>query len=141
MRKMDVRDTLFKCTVCIEFEASLIGMRNFRRTFIDRSPNLRASSFKDHAKSEMHARAMVLFKKKQAGPSNASNCPPIIKMIQNLDAATEARMKRKFDITFFICKEHISFSKMGPLCELQTCHGVDLGEGYKNNKACTEFSH
>ena len=30
---------------------------------------------------------------------------------------------------------------MGSLCELQTRHGVDLGESYKNNKACTEFAH
>eukprot|EP00731_Ephydatia_muelleri_P017065 Em0010g163a len=140
----DGRDTvgLLKCAVCVEFEARLVGMRNFRSTFIEGiTPNLRTTSFKDHAKSDMHARAMMLFKKKQAGPSNASSCPPIIQMIQNLDAETEARVKRKFDIAFFICKENLSFLKMGSLCELQTRHGVDLGEGYKNNKACTEFAH
>ena len=139
----DGRDTvgLLKCAVCVEFEARLVGMRNFRSTFIEGTPNLRTTSFKDHAKSDMHARAMMLFKKKQAGPSNASSCPPIIQLIQNLDAETEARVKRKFDIAFFICKENLSFLKMGSLCELQTRHGVDLGEGYKNNKACTEFAH
>ena len=37
----------------------------------------------------MHARAMMLFEKKQAGPSNTSNCSTIIQPIQNLDAKTE----------------------------------------------------
>ena len=90
-------------------------MRNFCSTFIEGTPNLRTTSFKDHAKSEMHERAMMLFKKKQAGTGNASNCPPIIQLIQNLDAATEARVKRKFDIAIFICKENLSFLKMGSL--------------------------
>ena len=127
----DGRDTvgLLKCTVCVEFEARLIGMHNFRSTFIDGTPYLRTTSFKDHANSEMHARAMMLFKKKQVGPSNASNCPPIIQLIQNLDAETLARVKRKFDLAFFICIENLSFLKMGSLCKLQTRHGVDLGEG------------
>ena len=30
---------------------------------------------------------------------------------------------------------------MSTLCELQEKHGVDLGSGYKNNIACTEFVH
>ena len=81
---------LLKCAVCVELEAKLDGMRNFCSTFIEGTRNLRITSFKDHAKSEMHTRAMMLFKKKQAGPSNASNCPTIIQMIQNLDAETEA---------------------------------------------------
>jgi hypothetical protein len=39
--------------------------------------------------TQMHARAMMLSKKKQAVPSNCSNCPTIIQMIQNLGAETE----------------------------------------------------
>ena len=127
--------------VCIEFEARLVGMRNFHSTFIDGSSNLCTRSFKDHAKSEMHVHAMMLFKKKQVGPSNAGNCPPIIQLIQNRHAETEARVKRKFDIAFINCKENLSFLKMGSLCEFQTRHGVDLGEGYKINKVCSEFAH
>ena len=47
--------------------------------------------------------------------------------------------KRKFDIAYFIAKEHLAFAKMGPLCELQERHGIDLGTGYKNQKACATF--
>ena len=48
--------------VCVEFEARLIGMCNVCSMFIEGTPNLRTTSFKDHAKSEMHARAMMLIK-------------------------------------------------------------------------------
>jgi hypothetical protein len=53
---------LLKCVVCVEFEARLIGMCNVCSMFIEGTPNLRTTSFKDHAKSEMHARAMMLIK-------------------------------------------------------------------------------
>ena len=57
----DGRDTvgLLKCAVCVEFEARLVGMSDFHSTFIDGTSNLHTTSFKDHAKSEMHACAMV----------------------------------------------------------------------------------
>ena len=33
-----------------------------------------------------------------------------------------------------IAKENLAFTKMKPLCELEECHGVDLGQGCKNNQ-------
>ena len=33
----------------------------------------------------------------------------------------------------------MAFSKIAALCELQERHGVDLGSGYKNEKACAMF--
>ena len=56
-----------------------------------------------------------------------------------MDAGAQLTVKRKFDIAFVIAKEHLPFMKMKPLCELQERHGVDLGQGYKNNQACTTF--
>ena len=44
-----------KCSVCIEFQ-ELLGMRNYSSAFIGRLKNLRASSFKDHTASDMHAK-------------------------------------------------------------------------------------
>ena len=37
-------------------------MRNFNTAFIEGSGNLKVSSVKDHAATEMHARAMLLWK-------------------------------------------------------------------------------
>ncbi len=41
-------------------------MRTFRFAFIDGSTNVRVSSIKDHAATDMHSRAMLLYKKKQS---------------------------------------------------------------------------
>ena len=35
--------------------------------------------------------------------------------------------------------KQLAFSKMGPLCELQGRHGVDVGSNYTNNQSCTTF--
>ena len=48
-------------------------------------------------------------------------------------------MKRKFDITYMIAKENMSFTKMKAMCALEERHGVDLGEGYKNDRGCSDF--
>ena len=38
-------------------------MRNYNAAFVEVSVNLRVSSVKDHAGSDMHSRAMLLLKK------------------------------------------------------------------------------
>ena len=52
-----------RCKVCVLFEGKLKAMRNFHRAYIDGSTNLRTLSFIDHAKTDMHQRAMILLKK------------------------------------------------------------------------------
>ena len=126
-----------KCSVCVEFQGKLQGMRNYNAAFIDGSKNLRASSFKDHAATEMHTRAMQMFKRKSS--SDIAELSPIIRALHNLDKDSEMKLKRKFEIAYFISKENLSFTKMGPLCELMERQGTDLGQGYKNNQACSVF--
>ena len=60
------RVSALKCSVRIQFQSKLCGMRNYNPAFIDGSKNLRASSFKDHAESSMHAREMLLLKRAQS---------------------------------------------------------------------------
>ncbi len=49
-----------KCSVCTQYEERLYSCRHFKRAFIDGSSNLRCSSFKDHATTDMHQKAMKL---------------------------------------------------------------------------------
>ena len=76
------------------------GMRNFKLGFIDGSRNLRISSVKDHASSDMHSRAMFLLKK--ASLSSVLDYAPIAKALHKLDAATEAMISKKFEIAHFL---------------------------------------
>ena len=64
---------------------------------------------------------------------------PVCSHRNKMDTARMAATKRKFDIAYMIAKENMAYSKMAALCELQERHGVDLGSGYKNEKACATF--
>ena len=64
---------------------------------------------------------------------------PIARALERMDATTASNMRRKFEIAYFICKQHLPFTEMGPICGLEEKHGVSLGTGYKNDKACAVF--
>ena len=64
-----VADSL-KCSVCIQFLDKIRSTKNFSEAFIVGSKKLRTSAFKDHAATEMHSRAMSLFRKQQCGSTN-----------------------------------------------------------------------
>ena len=126
-----------KCKVCVQFKDKLASCRNFSAAFIEGSRNLRASAFKDHARSDMHRRAMLLFRKQSC--TSVVEYAPIAKALCTLDASTEKRLRRKFEIAYFLCKENMPFTKMEVICQLEESHGVDLGLGYKNRQACSVF--
>jgi len=48
------------CVVCSQFQSKLVGMHNYRASFIDGTSNVRTSSFKEHASTDMHVRAWCL---------------------------------------------------------------------------------
>ena len=54
---------MLKCKVCTQFVNNIRDSRNFNAAFIEGLANLRTSSFTDHAKSDMHQRAMLILKK------------------------------------------------------------------------------
>ena len=74
-----------KCSMCIKFQDNLHGMRDYSNAFISGSKTLRASSFKDHAASDMHARAMLLLKK-QRSSDDVTEHAPLAKALHTLDS-------------------------------------------------------
>ena len=128
-----------KCAVCSQFKDKLTSMRNYRSAFVDGTTNVRTFTFKDQAATDMHARTMTLFKKQHA--SHVTEYSPIAAALyrSSMDTTTCEQMKRKFDIAYTIAKEMLAFTKMKTLCELEERHGVDLGQGYKNDRSCSTF--
>ena len=55
------RVAVLKCAVCTQFKEKLESMRNFRPAFIEGTSNVCTSTFKEHATSDMHCRAMQKF--------------------------------------------------------------------------------
>ena len=58
--------SVLKCSVCGKYKDKLESMRNFQPAFIKGTSNVRTSTYKDHAFTEMHKRAIHLFKKDQS---------------------------------------------------------------------------
>ena len=56
-----------------------------------------------------------------------------------MDQSVEKQTGMKFDVAYTIVKEGLAFTKMKPLCQLQKCQGVNLGEWYKNDQECATF--
>ena len=114
-------------------------MRNYNSTFVEGTTNTHASSFKEHASTEMHKCAMILYKKEHS--TNVCNYAPIARalLLPSMDELTRARLKRKFEIAYLIAKEKMSFKKMKTLCDLEERHGVDIGGSYHNDHACATF--
>lgn len=129
--------TTLKCKVCTKFVDSIRGSRNFNSAYIEGSSNVRTSAFTDHAKTDMHQRAMILLKKETA--TDIREYAPIARSLFTMDKEVEGTVKKKFDVAYFIAKEGMAFNKMRPLCHLEERHGVRLGEGYKNDLACSIF--
>ena len=81
-----------KCSMCIQFNEKLRGMRNYNPAFVVGSKNLRASSYKDHAATDMHKRAMLLSKKQSS--SDVTEYAPIANALHNLDGDAALKVKR-----------------------------------------------
>ena len=134
------------CVVCREYENRICGYRNFSRTWIDGSSNHKTSNIVDHAKSDPHKAAMGYFRRGQAKSRNEpiTSYSPIASSLfssGSMDPAVRERVKRKFDISFILAKEHIPFLKYSAIHELEDRHGVDLGQTYKNRDSAHNFVH
>lgn len=59
----------------------------------------------------------------------------------SIDPVVKEHMKRKFDISYIIAKEHLPFIKYSAIHELEERHGVDLGFTYCNHDSAHSFVH
>jgi len=131
--------SMLKCNVCSKYKDKLCSMWNYRPAFVEGMTNVRASTFKDHAATDMHRRAMEL-EAKESARSVMKYAPTARAMAQaNLSEVAKLRIKKKFDIAYMIAKENLAITKMGSICKLEERHGMNLGSGYKNDHSCAMF--
>ena len=67
------------------------------------------------------------------GASSSGICKFV--QLQGLSEEHKDRLRRKFDIAYFVAKNKLAFSKYPSICELETRHGVDIGTAYINENA------
>ena len=60
--------------------------------------------------------------------------------LTTLDATTQARMRRKFDVCYIMAKENIPFSKYPSVLELEDRHDVDMGPAYRTSDSAKRLT-
>ena len=86
--------------MCIKFVDRVRSCKNFSEAFITGFKNLRISAFKDHAGTEMHKRAMNLFRRQECPTQNALEFAPIGKALCKMDDGAATIARRKFELTY-----------------------------------------
>ena len=72
---------------------------------------------------------MFLLKRESVKPG-ARSCyfyAPIAKALSTLPDDEKDRLRKKFNVAYFMAREKLSFHKYPQICELEVKHGVDLG--------------
>ena len=133
------------CAMCRKYESQISGQRNFSRAWIEGSVNHKTSNIIDHATSDQHKSAMTIHHRDQARDRNEpiTSYSPIARGLLSpaMDPVVRERVKKKFEISFVLAKEHIPFSKYPAIHELEEKHAVDLGIAYKNRDSPRNFVH
>ena len=124
--------------ICMKYHDRIKGRKNFNEKWITGAESLRSSNVLDHARSEQHKHSMILLKKEQARSKglDATSYAPIAMALSRVSEEERARLKRKFDVAYFVANEKLSFKKYAGICDLEKRHGVDLGTTYMNDVAC-----
>ncbi len=131
------------CATCRRFEDKIRGIKNFFAAWITGSTNQKLSNVFDHAKSDQHKRSMSLLR---AEPTKATNAPvtayaPIAQSLLSMDKSFQERMGKKFDVCYMLAKENLAFRKYPAIHELESRHGVDLGQSYATKDSAKLFTH
>ena len=126
--------TTLKCRLCSKYRDRIVGRKNFSDKWITGADSVRTTNVRDHAKSDQHAHAMNLHRRELARSKglSATAYAPIAQALSTLPEDDKKKLRRKFDIAYFVASEQLSFTKYSGICDLETRHGVDLDSAYWN---------
>ena len=131
-----------KCKVCLKYKSRIESRRNYSDKWLVGAESVRTSNIRDHAHSDQHVYAMSLLYKESSPsianpgePSNSNVCT----MLQTLSEDNKDRLRKKFEIAYFVANSKLAFSKYAAICKLETRHGVDIGTSYVNENAGKTF--
>ena len=97
----------------------------------------------DHTTLCQHSAAINLANIDQAKDSGEPlmTVAPIVQSLMKFDAQSHEHLRCKFDLSFTIAKEGISFTKYSPLYQLESRYAVEMSTAYNNNVSCINFTH
>ena len=123
--------------MCEKYESSIENTQGFTREWISSTTNFRSSNVERHVKSKSHLKAMDIHYIKQ-NPMEEDQTT-LINSFKGVEKKVWEQTKKKFEVSYFVAKEEIPFTKYEKILNLEELHGVDIGASYRNDKACAEF--
>ena len=127
-----------KCKVCLKYKSRIESRRNYSDKWLTGAESIRTSNIRDHTRSDQHLYAMSLHYKESSGsvanagePSSSNICT----MLQRLSEDNKDRLRKQFDIAYFVANNKLAFNKYTAICKLEVRHGVDIGISYVNENA------
>lgn len=135
--------TTLWCQTCRKFENKIRGTKNFSIAWILGSTNQKLSNVLCHAKSDQHKLSMSLLRTEQAKAANkpVTSYAPIAQSLLSMEKTLQQKMCKKFDICYVLAKENLAFCKYPAIHELESRHGVDLGQSYATKDSAKSFTH
>ena len=86
---------------------------------------------------------MSLLRVEQAKATNrpVTAYAPIAQSLLSMDRSLQERMGKKFDICYMLAKKNLLFRNYPAIHELESRHGVDLGQSYATKDSAKSFTH
>ena len=132
--------TSMQC-MCEKYESSIENTPGFTREWISSTTNFRSSNVERDVESKSHLKAMNIHYIKQNKIQNPmeEDQTTLENSFKVVEKKVWEQTKKKFEVSYFVAKEEIPFTKYEKILNLEELHGVDIGATYRNNKACAEF--
>ena len=125
------RDGAMFCSVCEERP----NLSDSSSTFVSGGcVNFRLDSLRSHAGSVGHQRVADAIRI-TANPQEAV----IPRASRQLNKEVASKLEKLFDIAYFVAKMEMPFTTYPHLRLLEEKHAVELGQTYRNDKACKDF--
>lgn len=111
-----------RCILCRKYESSIRGMKASNPQWTTGSTNYQSSNPIDHATGDPHKEALRLYHRdcKTAGRERPVNKgqKTISQTLAGLTQKSQEQLAKKFDITYFVGKEEMPFTKYEKLVAL-----------------------
>ena len=140
------------CKVCTKFNDKIVSSKNYNPNFIKGCTNFRKSAVSDHAKSEMHAKALEYLEKEKAetlgqkfvkktGSAAGTAIADSLKNMGQMSSAQREGIEKLFHIAYYLGSKGRPYSDFADLIDLEKLHDVSFvrSRSYENETACREF--
>ena len=135
LERDNVHVAFLLCDVCKRYKDSIVSLRNF---WITGTTNQKILVIMEREIHKVAKGDLKSVSAKAKGESLFANSI-IGQMLMTLDATTQARMRRKFDVCYMMAKENILFLKYLSFWELEDHHDIDMGPAYRTPDSAKSF--